>query len=128
MFGFLNSGNMGFCLGDEHGSHFGVIFAGYETCCHKNKPEISHKQNQVTFGCECNDIDVEPVIISQSLFNISDFMHNIETIFASDIQHFVYNINFLTISKDKSIYYRKAPPDLFSRNSEIIKSSIILLI
>lgn len=128
LFGLLNSGNMGFCLGDNLGSHFGIVFAGYETCCHKNKLEINHKQNQITVGCECNDVDVESVVISQSLFNVSDFVHNIGTIFTNNIQYIAYNINYFDISKEQVIYYQKSPPDLLSKNSQIIKNSIILQI
>jgi hypothetical protein len=125
LFGFLNSGNIGFCLGDNSGSHFGIVFAGYETCCHNDKSEINHKHNQTTFGCECNDIDVDSVLVSQVLFNFSDFIHNIENVFASGIQFFVYN---LTVSKNEIICCRKAPPDFLFKNSQIIKNSIILLI
>jgi hypothetical protein len=128
LFGFLNSGNVGFCLGDEHGSHFGMIFMGYETCCHDRVPLVTSNQNQATFNCECNDVDIEPVIVSQAPFSISEIMHNIESVLVSSVQQFSHNAICLKISKNQSIYYQKAPPDLLSKNSEIIKNSIVLLI
>jgi hypothetical protein len=79
-------------------------------------------------GCECNDVDIDSVIISQSLFNIFDFVHNIETILVSSIQCFACDVNYFTILRKHALDYQKSPPDLLSKNSEIVKTSIILLI
>jgi hypothetical protein len=124
LFGFLNSGNIGFCIGDEHGSHFGLIIAGHETCCH-NCEHIT-KNDNATVSCECNDIDIEPVHISQTSFNISNFVQIFEMMNLS--QFIAYYVNYIDISHNQSIYYQKAPPDLLTANSNLIKQSVILLI
>jgi hypothetical protein len=128
LFGFLNSSSVGFCLGSEENSHFGMIIAGYETCCNKDETTIHNYQNRTCFGCDCNDLNVKSVIISQAPFSISEFFKLQNSLFLTSLQPFICSVNCFSLGGDKSIRYKEAPPDLLSKNSEIIKNSIILLI
>jgi hypothetical protein len=128
LFGFLNSSAIGFCFGSEENSHFGMIIAGYETCCNKDETAIHNHQNNTSFSCNCKDINIKSVILSQVPFSISESIKAQDSLFITNIQPFFYNISYLSLAKNKSVFYKETPPDLLSKNSEIIKSSIILLI
>jgi hypothetical protein len=127
LFGFLNSSAIGFCFGNEENSHFGMIIAGYETCCNKDETAIHNHQNNTNFSCNCKDINIKSVILSQAPFSISESIKAQNSIFITNIQPFICNIDYLSLAK-KSVCYKATPPDLLSKNSETIKSSIILLI
>jgi hypothetical protein len=126
LFGFFNTGNIGFCLGDEHGSHFGLVIAGHETCCHNDEHCLSG--NETNFGCECNDVDIKSTVVSQTQMNISNVINIIETIVTNSFCTVAYCINNIEISQNQLRYYQKAPPDLLIKNSSLIQNSVILLI
>jgi hypothetical protein len=118
---------MGFCFGNEQESHFGLIFARYETCCHNENSTAIIPQCNVTFSCKCNDINIEPIIVSQVPSSISESLQGLEVLSFGNIYRIINKLSFFKSEKVVQ-YYRKAPPNLLSKNSQIVKNSIILQI
>lgn len=95
LFGFLNTGCVGFCAGMETYQHFGLNLFGYETCCHHkitSKTSSMNSSSKIIKACKCNDVFAQTSDIVQNS-DIQTFDFETLSLYMQYPQLIAYHIN-----------------------------------
>lgn len=118
LFGFLNSGAFGFCLGNELNPHFGSIISGHKTCCYDNDKNTG-------IHSDCNDVQISSTTVNQLAVGMRHFNFESVCLFYNNV--FSYIITYPhSVTKDEPVCYQNAPPN--NLITDVIKDTVVLLI
>jgi hypothetical protein len=127
LFGFLNTGNIGFCIGNNTDPHCGLILGGYETCCHDNI--YNHQtSNTITIKRDCNDVAINTSCISQLTNSVQNVNYDLLPLNILSFYVIPRFINLPNSGIEERCDLDYSPPDCISFYSDIIKKSTVLLI
>lgn len=129
LFGILNTGGVGFCLGNEHSKHIGINIFGYESCCktekilaNNNSLTANHKSPSASNPCNCDDVSVQTSNVSQNILS----KPSLDGLFASvkiiNTQLIAYYLDFNNTNTNAnwSIYRYRAKDDSLAMLNTVI--------